>query len=421
MKKLNAVLVYLIISVVSGLAGKIAFTTSIIYRVQEVGLDALQLVLVGTTLELAVFLFEIPTGIVADTNSRRTSIIIGNLLVGIGFIIEGLAPIYWVVLLSQIVWGFGWTFISGAFTAWITDEVGVDKVGQIFLRGRQLFLMGSLVGVPISVVMAKQSLATPFLVGGSLRVLLGLFLMRFMPETGFKRRVKEERETWRDLLDTSRSGIKAIRESSLLLIFVAIAFFVGLYSEGWDRLGEAHLLENFKFPQIGSLNLDIIDWFGILSIAVMLLGLVGNEITKRRVDTSNAKEIVRSLQGLYTLMVISILTFALNNNFWLAIGTMTAFDLLRSLTHPLSTTWLNMQIESEVRATILSFEGQVDAFGQMLGGPLIGIVGRLRSLRAAIIGASIILFSTIPLYQSILKKTTGKKISNLDYKSRYAD
>jgi len=96
------------------------FTASSVYQITMVGLTPLQLVLVGTTLEVTAFVFEIPTGVVADIYSRRLSVIIGTFLFGLGFLVEGLFPLFWVVLLSQVIWGLGWTFISGAHEAWIT-------------------------------------------------------------------------------------------------------------------------------------------------------------------------------------------------------------------------------------------------------------------------------------------------------------
>ena len=87
---------------------------SAIYRVQSAGLDPLQLVLVGTVLEITVFIFEIPTGIVADIYSRRLSTIIGYFLIGLGFMLEGALPFFGTILLAQIVWGIVATFQSGA-------------------------------------------------------------------------------------------------------------------------------------------------------------------------------------------------------------------------------------------------------------------------------------------------------------------
>ena len=91
-----------------------AFFITSIYRIQTVHLDPLQLVLVGTVLEATCFLFEVPTGVVADTFSRRMSVLIGLFLLGGGFLIEGSLPLFWAVLLAQVVMGIGYTFISGA-------------------------------------------------------------------------------------------------------------------------------------------------------------------------------------------------------------------------------------------------------------------------------------------------------------------
>src|SRR6476646_10698118 len=89
------------------------FTVTALYRLQTVGLDPLQLVLVGTVLEGSCFLFEVPTGVVADTFRRRLSVLIGVALLGGGEILEGSIPAYWAVLLAQVIAGLGYTFLSG--------------------------------------------------------------------------------------------------------------------------------------------------------------------------------------------------------------------------------------------------------------------------------------------------------------------
>ena len=100
------------------------FTMSALYQVQRAQLSVIQLVLVGTVLELSIFLFEIPTGMVADAVSRRLSVILGVFLIGAGFLLEGALPIFATILLAQVLWGLGYTFTSGATQAWITDEIG---------------------------------------------------------------------------------------------------------------------------------------------------------------------------------------------------------------------------------------------------------------------------------------------------------
>ena len=119
---------YIYICFLSQLFFTFIFTVSLLYQVSVVKLDPLQLVLVGTVLEITVFLFEIPTGIVSDLKSRKLSVIIGYFLIGVGFLLEGLFPFFITVLLAQVAWGIGYTFTSGSLQAWIADEIAEEKV-----------------------------------------------------------------------------------------------------------------------------------------------------------------------------------------------------------------------------------------------------------------------------------------------------
>ena len=125
---MNPLLVYLALEGGASLLFAMIFNVNMIYQVTVAQLNPLQLVLVGTTLETTVFLFEIPTGIVADLYSRRISVIIGYFLIGAGFILEGSLPIFGTILLAQLLWGLGYTFTSGATQAWISDEIGEAAV-----------------------------------------------------------------------------------------------------------------------------------------------------------------------------------------------------------------------------------------------------------------------------------------------------
>ena len=75
-------------------------TVNMVFMVEVAGLDPLQMVLVGTVLEGSVFLFEIPTGVVADAVSRKLSVIIGHGMIGVGFLVLALFPSFAFILLS---------------------------------------------------------------------------------------------------------------------------------------------------------------------------------------------------------------------------------------------------------------------------------------------------------------------------------
>ena len=90
MKRLNAYPIYLILTGCQSALFALVFTINMLYQVETVGLSPLQLVLVGTSLELAILIFEVPTGIVADLYSRRLSVIIGMFVIGLGFLVASL-------------------------------------------------------------------------------------------------------------------------------------------------------------------------------------------------------------------------------------------------------------------------------------------------------------------------------------------
>ncbi len=137
----------------------LVITVQLVYLVEVVQLDPLQMILVGTVLEAAVFLFEIPTGIVADVYSRKLSVVLGHALMGLGFLLVVIFPTFYGALLSSAVWGFGYTFISGAFAAWLTNEVGVGRANAAFLRGSQLGHGFGFIGIGAAVALAHIRLA----------------------------------------------------------------------------------------------------------------------------------------------------------------------------------------------------------------------------------------------------------------------
>ena len=163
----------------------LVFTTSSLYHIEMVHLNALQLVLVGTALEVTHFLCEIPTGIVADHFSRKLSILIGLGLVGLGLFLEGAVQSFAIILVAQVIWGLGDTFTSGADTAWIVDEIGEERMESLFLKGAQISQLTSLLGIFISMGLAMLRPNLPFYLSGLVCLFLIFVLLRRMPETRF--------------------------------------------------------------------------------------------------------------------------------------------------------------------------------------------------------------------------------------------
>lgn len=412
MRKLGAYQVYLILEGASALLYSMIFAASSVYQVTVAGLTPLQLVLVGTTLETAVFLFEIPTGVVADVYSRKLSIIIGLILVGGGFILEGSIPWFWTILLAQILWGLGYTFTSGATQAWISDEIGEQEANRAFLRSNQVGNIAGLVGLTAGMVLGNFRVNLPIQLGGGLLAGLGLFLAWSMPENGFQPKPREDRSSWQNLAHTFRQGIQTVRSRPALLNILSIGLIYGLYSEGFDRLWTKHLLDNFILPT--AYNLQPVFWIGLMRVVGLLLAVAFTEIARRKIDTGSFTAIARALLSLSVLLIAGLFSFALAGSLAFAVIAYWLISITRNLIGPVYTAWVNQRLDPGVRATVLSISSQVDAIGQIAGGPVLGLIGSAISVRAALVASSIILSPILILYRRAIRGGAKHEVAGND-------
>jgi DHA3 family tetracycline resistance protein-like MFS transporter len=405
LKKPSAYIVYLVMRGAITLASTLMFTVLAVYYVQSVGMSPLQLVLVGTVLEVTILLFEVPTGVVADTFSRRLSVIIGTFILGVAFLLEGAVALVGVVLLAEAIRGVGETFLSGATDAWLADEVGEEAVGHIYQRAAQIDRAVAILGTLASVALASIALNLPVLLGGGVYLALGIFLALYMPERGFHPARREERSSWSGLSATLRDGSRVVRRSPILLMLLGVSLFAGAAGEGFDRLWEAHFLINFRFPELGAFKPVV--WFGVIGVGTQLASLIVAATLRRQLDAISQSQTAtaRALLVLGGLSILGVVGFALAGDFGLALAAFGVKEVAGSLLYPLYNTWLVRQIDPRVRATVLSMRGQLNALGQAGIGPAIGAVGN-RSLRAALVIAGLLITPTLALYTRALRHNT---------------
>ena len=209
----------------------VAASTYGLYVVREAGLDPLQLLLVGTALELSAFAFEVPTGVIADVYSRRLSILIGVFVTGLSWIVMAAVPGFLFVALGQVILGLGFTFRSGALEAWLADEIGEERAAGTYLRGAQFSQFGFLLGIPVGVFAATVDLQAPMLAGGAAHLLLALAVALTMSERGF---LGSETTGWSAVGNTALAGVRAVRGRPVLVAIVAIAVIaIDLATKWW--------------------------------------------------------------------------------------------------------------------------------------------------------------------------------------------
>src|SRR5512134_1124024 len=387
--KLNARFVYLFIEFSASAFFSMMFVTTSLYEATVAGLTPVQLILVGTALEISAFVFEVPTGIVADVYSRKLSIVIGYVLMGLGFLLEGLFPVFLPILLAQIIWGLGYTFTSGATQAWISDEVGEEAANKLFMRGTQIGLFASLIGMGAAMLIGANNVALPIQVGALGVVLIGITLMIIMPETGFHPTPREDRNTWQHMWHTFKQGAQAVRSRPRLIHIVFIGLFYGLYSEGFDRLWVKHLLDRFELPVLFGNNQ--VAFFAALRVAGAILTILAVRFVEKRVDSTSPLAIGRAVLVVTGAISVALIGFALSPLLVLSLGLYLVVSVLRNVHIPLHTGWINQKLDPQVRATVHSMFGQVDAIGQVVGGPVVAGIASVGSAVAALMTSGLLL------------------------------
>lgn len=376
----------------------LAFTLSQVYYVTVVGLNPLQLVLVGTVLEATCVLFEIPTGVVADLYSRRLSVVVGVTLVGAGMLLQGLIPTFAAVLVAQVVWGTGVTFLSGADQAWLADEIGEDAIGAVFTRETQLSLALTLVAPIVAGALGLLGLGVPVAVGGAGLLVLAVVLLLVMPEEHFQRTPTAERETVRHLVRQAREGMQVARARPVVRTIALVSLVVGLASEAFDRLWTVRVLGSFTLPDIGGLNGQVV-WFTAITLAGTLVSLVVsiivNPAAPRLVGAEHPNWLLASLVGLQVLFVVAV---ALGGSLWLVLAALWGRGAAATVAAPIRSAWLNRNLSSRTRATVISMTAQLDAVGQVVGGPPLGALAARTTTSTALLASALVLSPAMLLY-----------------------
>ena len=315
-----------------------------LYFATVITADPFRLALLLVVLEAASFIFETPTGLIADSFSRKWSIVAGYIIWGGGFLLQAFVPIYEVTLLSQAIWGLGFTFVSGAPEAWLVDELGQEEASALFLRGAQIGQVSTLLGIVAATALATLHLALPIALGGAATILLAALLAVIMPEQGFQP-AGSMGLSLAQLRRTASATIRLLRERAVLRSVVFIGLVIGSSVGGFDALYAPHIVQNFELPIFEP---EI--WFGLLLAGVTLLTLPLLELTKRRLWHERQSTTTAILAAFAGGTVLGNLVFVWAPSFYIAALAFCVSQVLRTATKPIFMIWINRHAPSDVRA-----------------------------------------------------------------------
>jgi len=336
----------------------------------DAGLSNLEAFAANAFFTAGMVLFEVPTGIVADTVGRRTSYLLGTVTLTVSTFVYVLlwqveAP-FWQWAISSMLLGLGFTFFSGAVEAWLVDALTATgftgELEAVFGRGQIVSGAAMLTGSVAGGFVAQQtSLGVPFVLRGLILIVMFGVAFRLMHDVGFTpekggRPLAEMRKVASDSIEYGWR----VPAAKWLMVEALFTGGVGIYA--FYAL-QPYLLELYGDPR-----------------AYQIAGLVAAIVAGAQIAGGVAAPRIRRLFRRRTsaliatagLSVVSLGLIGIVESFWAVIGLIVIWGLLFAATMPIRQSYLNGLIPSRQRATILSFDSMMTSTGGVWTQPLLG-------------------------------------------------
>ena len=347
-----------------------------LYLVVDADLSAFQLVFLGTAQGVTALLFEVPAGVMADTISRKWSLVIFHTLVGTSMVVTGLVTAFPALVVTQMVWGLGWTFASGADVAWVTDELDrPDRIAGVLAANARWGQVGAASGmVGFGLLAWATDRSTAMVVAGVAMIVLGLYVVVRFTEHGF---TPARARRWRQSAAILRRGVVLARRDHEILLVLAATFLVNGAAEAFGRLYPKRLVE-LGFPT----QPDPIVWFTGLGVVTFAVGALALRIVEARiagVGVARRAYAAACFMGALGLIMLAYAPDAIIGS----AGVLLVSGLALTVTRAVGVIWVNRRATSDVRATVQSFLAQVEYVGEILCGVALGALAQATTITVA--------------------------------------
>jgi MFS family permease len=361
----------------------------------SVGFDIFEVMLINAAYTVAQVVFEVPTGVVADTVGRRVSYLlaVGTILVStllyVGFGLAGYG--LWPFAAASALLGVGYTFYTGAVDAWMVDalqSVGYQgRLEPIFARYGITFGIFMLIGTTLGGVLGQVDLWIPYVVRAVILVpafLLGLLVMR---DLGFKARELTLGSFGRETRRIAREGVtyglsnRVVRFIMFASLVQGVFFMYGFYS--WQK---------YFLDLLGS---ELVWVTGVIAALVGLTQILGNMLVGR--ITARVPDRGTILMVCAAVTTVTVIGAALIQQFWVAVPLYLVSCIAFGISVPVKQGWLNARIPSAQRATIISLDALFGDGGSTAGQVALGWLSQTISIPFAWLVGGLVQGVSVPL------------------------
>jgi MFS family permease len=315
-------------------------------------------------------LFEVPTGVFADTRGRRASYLLGTLTLIVSTLIylwlwRVDAP-FWAWALTSMFLGLGFTFFSGAVEAWLVDALKASgyegKLEPVFAKGQIAegiaMLGGALAG---GFIAQATNLGVPYVIRAVVLAITFAIAFVLMRDLGFQR--QPGKNPFREVKRVVRESIDhGLRNPPVRWVMLAAPFTDGVSIYAFYA-AQPFLLELYGNPNA----------YGVAGIAAAIVAgaqILGGLTATRLHRFVNKRTTILIVCVLLSAVVLALI--ALLPRFYVAIALLMLWGVAYAAMVPVRQAYLNGLIESDHRATVLSFANLLGSGGGVIAQPLLG-------------------------------------------------
>jgi MFS family permease len=399
--------IYLLITGLFNLAASLIWGVDTLFKLHA-GLDIFQVMLTNAAFTFGMVVFEIPTGVVADTLGRRVSLLLCIVTLFVSTLLYVATAWwhwgFWAFMGTSVFLGLGYTFYTGAVDAWLVDALKAtghtEPLEPIFAKGQMVFGAAMLVGTLGGGFLGQVNLALPYLLRAvTFLPLLGVAWVA-MPEPGYTPRALSlagvPAELRRVFVEGLTFGLHhRVVRPVMLASLVGMSFMIfGFYS--WQR----YFLD--------LLGRELVWVSGVVAALVSLAMIAGNALVGK------ASRIFKTRTGLMsgavaveavTVILAGACGFLLPHPaaFFAATGCYLVYAVALGLGGPVKQGYLNAHIPSAQRATIISLDSLFADMGGVVGQSGWGYLAKVRTIGEAWMYSGATLILGVPLYWLVRK------------------
>ncbi len=391
------------------IAGLYTLSASVIWGVNtlfllDAGLDIFGVFIANAAFTAGMVLFEIPTGVLADTAGRRASFLLSAAVLAVGTLgyvwMADLGAGLVAFSIVSVFLGLGFTFYSGAVEAWLVDALNATgytgELDRVFARGSMVTGAAMLVGTVGGGILGSVDLAIPFIARAVLLVAVFFVAQRVMHDIGFTPRALHIRALPAEMAAVARASVTYGWQSRPVRLLMMVSF-IQLGALAWAFYAwQPYFLE--------LLERDAVWVAGVVAAFISISTIAGNMVVEffTRFCTKRTTLLIAGA----SVQAVAMIGLGLVDSFWIAVGLLLVVTAAMGVMMPVKQAYLHQVIPSAQRATVVSFDSMIGSAGGVGGQIGLGYISRARSIASGYVTAGIGLVLAPPVLL-LLRRLAG--------------